>query len=159
MYKLHHLWSISMVKLSMRSKRSSTQRSTINTRIANSCTLSIGLCRYEGTDEETSSLLADKLRHISELVHDFHLQYPDKCYILPLFFSFLGLIISFPVITHLSHVISPLTTLVFIITSFCYAWSWVRGKHSLWVKGSRYEEGLRLIGSRGSYARDFLGKG
>ena len=26
----------------------------------------------------------------------------------------------------------------------CYAWSWVRGKHSLWVKGSRYEEGLPL---------------
>ena len=26
------------------------------------------------------------------------------------------------------------------------------------VEGSRYEEGLLLIGSRGSYARDFLGK-
>ena len=26
------------------------------------------------------------------------------------------------------------------------------------VEGLRYEEGLHLIGSRGSYARDFLGK-
>ena len=26
------------------------------------------------------------------------------------------------------------------------------------VEGSSYEEGLHLIGSRGSYARDFLGK-
>ena len=41
----------------------------------------------------------------------------------------------------------------------CYVWSWVRGKSSLLVKGSRYEEGLHLIGSRGSYTRDFLGKG
>ena len=41
----------------------------------------------------------------------------------------------------------------------CYAWSWVRRKRSLWIKGSRYEEGLLLIGSRGSYTRDFLGKG
>ena len=41
----------------------------------------------------------------------------------------------------------------------CYAWSWVRGKCSLWVKGSEYEEGLLLVGSRGSYARDFLGVG
>ena len=38
----------------------------------------------------------------------------------------------------------------------CYAWSWVRGKCSLWVKSSKYEEGLHLVGSRGSYARDFL---
>ena len=27
------------------------------------------------------------------------------------------------------------------------------------VEGSRYEEGLHLVGSRGSYARDFLDKG
>ena len=40
----------------------------------------------------------------------------------------------------------------------CYTWSWVRGKRSLWVKGSRYEEGLHLVESRGSYTRDFLGK-
>ena len=33
---------------------------------------------YEGTDEETSWLLADELGHASELVHDFHLRYPDK---------------------------------------------------------------------------------
>ena len=33
---------------------------------------------YKGTDEETSWLLADKLRHASELIHDFHLQYLDK---------------------------------------------------------------------------------
>ena len=33
---------------------------------------------YEGTDEETSWLLADKLGHASELVHDFHVRYPDK---------------------------------------------------------------------------------
>ena len=45
------------------------------------------------------------------------------------------------------------------VQSTCYAWSWVRGKRSLWVKGSRYEEGLHLVGSRGSYAREFLGKG
>ena len=44
-------------------------------------------------------------------------------------------------------------------TSSCYTWSWVRGKCSLWVKGPRYEEGLHLVGSRGSYTRDFLGKG
>ena len=40
----------------------------------------------------------------------------------------------------------------------CYTWSWVRGKRSLWVKGSRYKESLHLVGSRGSYTRDFLGK-
>ena len=44
-------------------------------------------------------------------------------------------------------------------SAHCYAWSWVRGKRSLWVKGSRYEEGLHLVGSRGSYTRDFLGIG
>ena len=27
------------------------------------------------------------------------------------------------------------------------------------IEGSRYEEGLHLVGSRGSYAREFLGKG
>ena len=42
--------------------------------------------------------------------------------------------------------------------SLCYTWSWVRGKCSLWVKGSRYKEGLHLTESRGSYARNFLGK-
>ena len=46
-----------------------------------------------------------------------------------------------------------------VMSSWCYAWSWIRGKRSLWVKGSKYEEGLHLVGSRGSYARDFLGKG
>ena len=39
------------------------------------------------------------------------------CYDSPLFFSF-GPIFSFLVITHPSHVISPLTTLVFVIASF-----------------------------------------
>ena len=34
--------------------------------------------RYEGIDEETFWLLADKLRHASELVHDFRVQYLDK---------------------------------------------------------------------------------
>ena len=34
--------------------------------------------RYKGTNEEIFWLLADELRHASELVHDFHLQYPDK---------------------------------------------------------------------------------
>ena len=33
---------------------------------------------YKSTDEETSWLLADELGHVSELVHDFHLQYSDK---------------------------------------------------------------------------------
>ena len=33
---------------------------------------------YKGTDEETSWLLADELGHASELVHNFHLRYPDK---------------------------------------------------------------------------------
>ena len=46
-----------------------------------------------------------------------------------------------------------------ILQGDCYAWSWVRGKRSLCVKGSRYEEGLLFVGSRGFYARDFLGKG
>ena len=45
------------------------------------------------------------------------------------------------------------------VDATCYAWSWVRGKRSLWVESPRYEEGLLLVGSRGSYARDFLGKG
>ena len=44
------------------------------------------------------------------------------------------------------------------VDKLCYAWSWVRDKRSLWVKGSRYEEGLHLVGSRGSHTRDFLGK-
>ena len=43
--------------------------------------------------------------------------------------------------------------------SLCYAWSLIRGKCSLWIRDSRYEEGLHLVGSRGSYTRDFLGKG
>ena len=34
--------------------------------------------RYKGTDEEISWLLTNELRHISELVHNFHLCYPDK---------------------------------------------------------------------------------
>jgi len=33
---------------------------------------------YEGTDEETSWLLATKLGHATELVSDFHLAYPGK---------------------------------------------------------------------------------
>ena len=33
---------------------------------------------YEGTDDETSWLLATELGHTSELIHDFHLRYPDK---------------------------------------------------------------------------------
>ena len=33
---------------------------------------------YEGTDDETSWLLATELGHASELVHDFHLRYPGK---------------------------------------------------------------------------------
>ena len=45
------------------------------------------------------------------------------------------------------------------LDEICYAWSWVRGKCSLWFKDLRYEEGLHLVGSRGFYARDFLGKG
>ena len=40
-----------------------------------------------------------------------------RCYDSPLFFSF-GLIFSFLAITHPSHVIGPLTTLVFVIASF-----------------------------------------
>jgi hypothetical protein len=33
---------------------------------------------YEGTDNETSWLLATELRHASELINNFHLRYPDK---------------------------------------------------------------------------------
>ena len=33
---------------------------------------------YEGTDEETSWILASELGHASELVADFHLAYPAK---------------------------------------------------------------------------------
>jgi hypothetical protein len=33
---------------------------------------------YEGTDEETSWMRADKLGHASELVVDFHIAYPHK---------------------------------------------------------------------------------
>jgi hypothetical protein len=33
---------------------------------------------YEGTDDETSWLLATELGHASELVNDFHLRYLDK---------------------------------------------------------------------------------
>jgi hypothetical protein len=33
---------------------------------------------YEGTDEETSWILATELGHASEIVADFHLAYPDK---------------------------------------------------------------------------------
>ena len=41
----------------------------------------------------------------------------------------------------------------------CYAWSWVRSRHSLLIKGSRLKEDMFLVRSRGSYSRDFLGKG
>ena len=34
--------------------------------------------RYEGTDEETSWLLATELAHTPELVSDFHQKYPNK---------------------------------------------------------------------------------
>ena len=34
--------------------------------------------RYEGADEETSWITADKLAHAQELVADFHATYPDK---------------------------------------------------------------------------------
>ena len=33
---------------------------------------------YEGTDEETTWISADKLNHAQELVGDFHTKYPDK---------------------------------------------------------------------------------
>ena len=33
---------------------------------------------YEGTDEETSWITADKLSHAKELVSDFHKAYPNK---------------------------------------------------------------------------------
>ena len=33
---------------------------------------------YEGTDEETSWILATELGHATELVSDFHLAYPGK---------------------------------------------------------------------------------
>ena len=33
---------------------------------------------YKGIDEETSWLLATELDHASELITDFHVQYPDK---------------------------------------------------------------------------------
>ena len=33
---------------------------------------------YEGTDKETSWILASELRHASELIADFHLAYPAK---------------------------------------------------------------------------------
>ena len=33
---------------------------------------------YEGTDEEMSWLVANKLGHASELVSDYHASYPDK---------------------------------------------------------------------------------
>jgi Chromo (CHRromatin Organisation MOdifier) domain len=33
---------------------------------------------YEGTDEETSWILANKLEHSSEIVSEFHLRYPSK---------------------------------------------------------------------------------
>ena len=33
---------------------------------------------YEGTDDETSWLLATELGHATELVEDFHRKYPDK---------------------------------------------------------------------------------
>jgi Chromo (CHRromatin Organisation MOdifier) domain len=33
---------------------------------------------YEGTDEETSWILANELRHASEIVSKFHLRYPSK---------------------------------------------------------------------------------
>jgi hypothetical protein len=34
--------------------------------------------RYEGTDKETSWILANELRHASEIVSEFHLRYPNK---------------------------------------------------------------------------------
>jgi hypothetical protein len=34
--------------------------------------------RYEGTDEETSWILANELRHASKIVSEFHLRYPNK---------------------------------------------------------------------------------
>ena len=33
---------------------------------------------YEGTDEETSWILANKLGHASEIIADFHKAYPNK---------------------------------------------------------------------------------
>ena len=33
---------------------------------------------YEGTDEETTWILANELGHASEIVTDFHKAYPDK---------------------------------------------------------------------------------
>ena len=33
---------------------------------------------YEGTDKETSWILTTELRHVTELVSDFHLAYPGK---------------------------------------------------------------------------------
>jgi Chromo (CHRromatin Organisation MOdifier) domain len=33
---------------------------------------------YEGTDKETSWIPANKLRHASEIVSEFHLRYPNK---------------------------------------------------------------------------------
>ena len=33
---------------------------------------------YEGTDEETSWILASKLGHASELIEEFHRAYPNK---------------------------------------------------------------------------------
>jgi Chromo (CHRromatin Organisation MOdifier) domain len=33
---------------------------------------------YEGTNEETSWVPANKLRHASEIVSEFHLRYPNK---------------------------------------------------------------------------------
>jgi Chromo (CHRromatin Organisation MOdifier) domain len=33
---------------------------------------------YEGTDEETSWILANELRHASKIVSEFHLCYPNK---------------------------------------------------------------------------------
>ena len=33
---------------------------------------------YEGTDEETSWILANELGHASEIITDFHRAYPDK---------------------------------------------------------------------------------
>jgi hypothetical protein len=38
----------------------------------------VKLAGYEGTDEETSWLLATELGHAAEIVTDFHNAYPDK---------------------------------------------------------------------------------
>ena len=61
--------------------------------------------------------MLDELQHqTSKLVTRLSSKLRTSCYNLP--YSFLGLLFSFFAITHPSHVIGPLTTLVFIIASF-----------------------------------------